>query len=82
MNIRPVLLALTLSLSLSGCGYNQIQTLDERTEALEANVDTELLRRNDQAITAKVIGADGKETFQAPASAREAPHVDFGRDGN
>lgn len=38
---------LGLALLTTGCGYNRIQELDERTEALEANIDAELLRRND-----------------------------------
>ena len=190
-------LALLATTVVSGCGYNRIQELDERTEALEANIDAELLRRSDlvpnlvavveeqarfesetqtgiaearaglqrsrqavqqavqgdappaelaaaeqslsenlrlflnvaveaypdlranegfirlqdeltetenriavarrdynegvqayntyirsfpQTITARVIGADRKEPFEAPAGAREAPRVDFGRD--
>jgi LemA protein len=35
------------------------------------------IRRFPQAITAKVIGADRKEQFQAPASAQQAPSVEF-----
>lgn len=35
------------------------------------------IRRFPQAITAKVIGADRKEQFSAPAGAREAPRVQF-----
>ena len=35
------------------------------------------IRRFPQAITAKVIGADRKQQFQAPASAQQAPKVDF-----
>lgn len=38
---------LILTLLTTGCGYNRIQELDERTEALEADIDAELLRRND-----------------------------------
>ena len=34
-------------LSLTGCGYNRIQELDEQAERMEANIDTELQRRND-----------------------------------
>lgn len=37
------------------------------------------IRQFPQAITAKVTGADRKETFEAPESAREAPQVDFQR---
>ena len=35
------------------------------------------IRRFPQAITAKVIGADRKQQFQAPASAQQAPKVEF-----
>jgi LemA protein len=44
----PAALAAILVLAgLSGCGYNQIQELDERAEMTRANIDTELVRRND-----------------------------------
>jgi LemA protein len=36
------------------------------------------IRRFPQAITAKVIGADRREMFEASESAREAPRVQFG----
>ena len=39
------------------------------------------VRQFPQVITAKVIGADRKEPFEAPASAQEAPAVEFGRRG-
>lgn len=32
---------------LSGCGYNRIQELDEQTNQQKANIETELMRRND-----------------------------------
>jgi LemA protein len=35
------------------------------------------IRRFPQAITAKVVGADRKAQFQAPASAQQAPRVEF-----
>lgn len=31
----------------TGCGYNRIQELDERVEEARANIDAELIRRND-----------------------------------
>jgi LemA protein len=31
----------------TGCGYNRIQELDERTEETRANIEAELIRRND-----------------------------------
>ena len=36
------------------------------------------IRRFPQTITARVIGADRREPFQAPESARTAPEVEFG----
>jgi LemA protein len=36
------------------------------------------IRRFPQVLTAKVIGADRKEPFEAAAGARDAPQVDFG----
>lgn len=44
--ILPLVLA-PLVLALSGCGYNRIQELDERTTQMRGNIDTELMRRND-----------------------------------
>jgi LemA protein len=38
------------------------------------------IRQFPQALTAKVIGADRKEQFEAPESAQQAPRVEFGRD--
>ena len=34
-------------LLFSGCGYNKIQTLDEQTNQMSGNIQTELQRRND-----------------------------------
>jgi LemA protein len=39
--------AILLALSLSGCGYNQIQQKDEKTNQLKANIEAELMRRSD-----------------------------------
>jgi LemA protein len=38
---------LPMLLLVTACGYNTIQTLDERVNQQRANIDTELLRRND-----------------------------------
>jgi LemA protein len=38
------------------------------------------IRQFPQVLTAKVIGADRKEQFEAPESAQQAPRVEFGRD--
>ena len=37
------------------------------------------IRRFPQVLTAKVIGADRKETFEAPESAQQPPRVEFGQ---
>ncbi len=39
------------------------------------------IRQFPQVITAKVTGADPKETYDAPASAEQAPRVEFNREG-
>lgn len=44
---RSWLLLLALSLTASGCGYNRIQQLDETVALNRANIDAELVRRND-----------------------------------
>ncbi len=67
--------ALVLLLStLGGCGYNQIQALDERTEELRSNVEVELVNRNNLIpnIVATVQGAADFErgTFTEVAQAR------------
>jgi len=47
LRISRVLVIAGFAFALTGCGYNRIQQLDERTEQAEANIDAELLRRND-----------------------------------
>lgn len=48
MKPRYMLSALALvALSLTGCGYNRIQALDEQTNQQKANISAELMRRND-----------------------------------
>ena len=41
------LLVLALPLSLGACGYNQIQTLDERAASAQRNIEVQLQRRAD-----------------------------------
>lgn len=36
-----------LLMALSGCGYNRIQALDERVSQTRADIETELIRRNE-----------------------------------
>ena len=38
---------LPLLILVTACGYNRIQEFDERVNQQRANIDTELLRRND-----------------------------------
>ena len=45
--MKALPIALALALLTSGCGYNRIQELDERTEQMRSNIDTELQRRAD-----------------------------------
>lgn len=43
----PLMGVLALAAALSGCGYNRIQTLDENVTARRADIEAELMRRND-----------------------------------
>ena len=45
--IRTTLTVAALAFAVSGCGYNTIQSMDERTEELEGNIEAELMRRSD-----------------------------------
>jgi LemA protein len=64
----PVLLLST------GCGYNRIQELDERLAENRANIDTELLRRNDLipnlVATVEQAASFERETYTEVAQAR------------
>lgn len=61
---RATLLAwIPVLLLLSGCGYNRIQELDERVAEAHANIETELLRRND-LIPNLVATVDQAATFE------------------
>src|SRR5690606_33274064 len=70
---RPVGLLL-IALTLSGCVYNRIQELDERTEELKSNIGVELTNRNSLIpnLVATVQGAAEFErgTFSEVAQAR------------
>lgn len=76
MRIRPRIgmLAAALVLPLSACGYNTIQQLDENVEEARANVEAELLRRNDLipnlVATVDEAAAFEQETFTQVAEAR------------
>ena len=70
MRRRPTLL-LALALLLSGCGYNTIQELDERTGQMEGNIDTELQRRSD-LIPNLVATVDEAARFEQETQTRVA----------
>lgn len=61
-------------MSLAGCGYNRIQALDEQVEANRANIDAELIRRNDLipnlVATVDEAAKFEQETFTRVAEAR------------
>jgi LemA protein len=58
----------------TGCGYNRIQELDERLGETRANIETELLRRNDLipnlVATVEQAASFERETFTEVAGAR------------
>ncbi|MGH7474705.1 MAG: LemA family protein [Longimicrobiales bacterium] len=67
-------LGLCLVVLVSGCGYNRIQELDEATTAARANIEAELMRRNDLipnlVATVDEAAAFEQETFTEVARAR------------
>ena len=67
-------LLLATVLLVSGCGYNRIQELDEQAEAMQANIETELMRRNDLipnlVATVDEAASFEQETFTQVAEAR------------
>jgi LemA protein len=71
--MRRQLILLPLLL-LTACGYNRIQELDERVEESEANIQSELQRRNDLipnlVATVDEVAAFEQQTFTQVAEAR------------
>ena len=71
---RSLMLLLALALPLSGCGYNRIQELDENVDARRADIEAELLRRNDLipnlVATVEEAARFEEETFTRVAEAR------------
>jgi LemA protein len=63
MRLRPWAAALLVGVSLSGCGYNQIQSLDERAEEAKSNIGVELTARN-QLIPNLVATVEGASEFE------------------
>ncbi len=58
-----IVAVLLLAGTLSGCGYNRIQALDERTEELKSNIGVELTNRN-QLIPNLVATVQGAAEFE------------------
>ena len=63
MRVPKSLIALTLALSLGGCGYNRIQELDERAEQARSNIGVALQNRN-QLIPNLVATVKGAAEFE------------------
>ena len=74
--MKRILMAavLTLGTTTSGCGYNRIQQMDETTTQLKANIDAELMRRNDLipnlVATVEEAANFEKQTYTQVAEAR------------
>ncbi|MGQ0815558.1 MAG: LemA family protein [Gemmatimonadota bacterium] len=68
------LVMLLAVLTLSGCGYNRIQELDEQTNQQKSNIETELMRRNDLipnlVATVEEAASHERGTFTEVARAR------------
>lgn len=63
MRVPKSLIALTLALTLSGCGYNRIQELDERAEQARSDIGVQLQNRN-QLIPNLVATVKGAAEFE------------------
>ncbi|HET8713953.1 MAG TPA: LemA family protein [Gemmatimonadales bacterium] len=77
MNAHPRRISLALPVALllvAGCGYNQIQTLDERINAAESQIKVQLQRRADLipnlVETVKAYAKQEQTIFTAVAEAR------------
>ncbi len=71
---RTLWTALAAVITVSGCGYNTIQRMDEEVEESRANIETELIRRNDLipnlVATVDEAAAFEERTFTGVAEAR------------
>ena len=71
--MRSIVIA-TAVLTLSGCGYNRIQTLDEQVTAFASQIEVQLQRRADLipnlVETVKGFATQEQEVFIAVADAR------------
>jgi LemA protein len=63
MRQKRIVVAVALSLALGGCGYNQIQQLDETAEQAKSNIGVELTARN-QLIPNLVATVKGAANFE------------------
>ncbi|MDQ3555295.1 MAG: LemA family protein [Gemmatimonadota bacterium] len=63
MRGSKLLVVLLLGGSLSGCGYNRIQSLDERAEQAKSNIGVQLTARN-QLIPNMVATVQGAAEFE------------------
>lgn len=67
-------LIVALALSVSGCGYNRIQTLDEQIDAYKSQIEVQLQRRSDLipnlVNTVRGITQQEQEVFTSVADAR------------
>jgi LemA protein len=74
MTMRRHAVGVLAVLLLSGCGYNRIQALDEQVDQRRADIEAELLRRNDLipnlVATVDRAAEFEQETFTAVAEAR------------
>ena len=72
--MKRVLLTALAALTLTSCGYNRIQTLDEQAESFKSQIEVQLQRRADLVpnLVATVRGFAEHETeiFEAVTSAR------------
>jgi LemA protein len=63
MRQKRIVAVVALSLALGGCGYNQIQQLDETAEQAKSNIGVELTARN-QLIPNLVATVKGAANFE------------------
>ncbi len=72
--MRRIALVAVAALTLSSCGYNRIQTLDEQAESFKSQIEVQLQRRADLVpnLVATMRGFAEHETeiFEAVTSAR------------
>jgi LemA protein len=72
--LRPVALVLVIPLLATGCGYNRLQELDESVDRAQAQIETQLQRRNDLignlVETVKGVASQESTIFIGVAEAR------------